>query len=168
MSDRTTDELVIELSRELVMEMAPEELPTFKAASQAYLKDPQRMLATYEAREKAMGMGIADALPLLTPAVLTVAGAVINFIIKEVLKATSAESSSLIQNTVRRIFNIFNPQETNEEAKAEVAPLTREQMKELRRIIAQEIGKTKLADDYGKLLTNAIIGRLAISVGGEP
>jgi hypothetical protein len=166
MSEATTNELVIEFSRALIMEVAPEELPSFKSASKAYLKDPKQLLATYEVREKPTSFGVADILPLFTPAVLTVAGAVINFLIKEVLKATSAESSSLIQSKVRGLFKLFQGKEAEE--KLAVPALTREQMKELRKILAQEIGKTKLPDDYAKVLTNAIIGRVAISVGGEP
>ena len=80
MSARSADDaLVAALARASVERVAPEELPLFRATSQAYFDDPSA-LERRESRDEMLGFGVDAAVMLVTPVALAVARDVIQFV----------------------------------------------------------------------------------------
>lgn len=163
MAHVASNELVIEISRDLITQLAPEELPLFRATSQAFQQDAKCVLASQDGREEMLGFGLGDAVALLTPAVLAVVSGVVTFLLAEVAKATNAASASLIQETVRRLFkSTRSPAQTST---TPLSTLTTEQLAQVRSIALKQARQMKLSETRAKVLADAIVGKLAITTG---
>ncbi len=84
MTDSTHNQLVIDLGRDLISRIAPQEIPIFRANSEAYFKDPQKTLSARAGKDETLGFGIGEAAAFLTPVVLAVTTEVIKFLAEEV------------------------------------------------------------------------------------
>ena len=65
------DDLVAALARATVERAAPEELPLFRATSEAYLRDPASVEGG-KSRDELLGFGVEAAAMLVTPVALQV------------------------------------------------------------------------------------------------
>jgi hypothetical protein len=163
MSQSDANEIVIEISRELVTQLAPEELILFRATSQAFVQNPKRVLARADARDEMLGFGLGETVALFTPAILAVASAVVNFLITEVAKAARTEGASLIQETVRKLVkSLRSPVETQDD---QHPGLTTAQLAQVRAIALQQARQMKLSDTRANVLADAIVGSLAVMIG---
>lgn len=71
-------------SRDFITQIAPQELPLFRAASDIYFKDPARFGKTPTgSADKMIGFGSAEIVDLVTPIVLIVVGEVVRFAVRE-------------------------------------------------------------------------------------
>jgi hypothetical protein len=166
MSHSASDDLVIELARAVVMQLAPEEAPWFAAASQAFVQDPKRLRGGHTPHDPMIGFGAGEAVTLLTPAALAMAGAAVQFVLSETTKATQAESTSAIQAAVRRIFKFLQPAPPKD--KGQIPALTRAQLEQVRAVALQQARRMKLSDARAKTMADAIAGKLAVSLGAAP
>lgn len=163
MQNSALDDLVIEISRDLVAQLAPEELPLFRVTSQAFLQNPKRVLAGQGAGDDMLGFGLGDAVALLTPAALAVASSVLTFLVAEMTKAASTEGKSLVQDTVHQLFKkIRSPTKSNGK---QLPPLTTEQLVQVRAIALKHAHQMKLSDPRAKVLADAIVGSLVTTIG---
>lgn len=159
MDNQTTNQLVSDISRDVLSEVAPQELPLFRAASQAYFKDPNHATTPNANSEDMLGFGAGEAVTLLTPYLLPAAVEVVKFLAEEVKKAVSEEGASLIGEKVKSLFKKYrNP----DESKNKVPPLTAEQLAQVQAIAMKEARRLRLSDKNTKLLANAIAGSLAV------
>lgn len=160
MNNQTMNQLVGDLSRDLLSEVAPQELPLFRAASQVYFKDPDLIAATKGTADDMLGFGAGEAISLFTPYLLSATGEVVKFLIEEVKKAVSEECSGMIGETVKSLFKKYrNP----DEKKNKIPPLSADQLAQVQSIVAKEARRLRLSDKNTKLLANAITGSLAVA-----
>jgi hypothetical protein len=77
----TTDrELIRELSREALVELAPEEVGTFNAATKLFFRDPEQALKPSRGSDHVLGFGVPEEIiPLLTPVALVVSTVVATY-----------------------------------------------------------------------------------------
>src|SRR4051794_23947910 len=66
------DALVVEVARGVVRQVAPQEMPLFRANSEVYRKDPQKALRGESGRDQILAFGAGLDVTLLTPVVLAV------------------------------------------------------------------------------------------------
>lgn len=162
MADWIERELVADLSRDVVMEIAPQELPTFRAMSRAYTRDPAALRQVRQQRagkEEPLAFGASEAVVLLTPVVLEVMGNVVAFLASELMSSSSEESPSMVGARVRRLFKRFH----GEGADEGVTPLTRKQLEQVRALALEQACRFELpADEAGKL-ADALVGKLVVS-----
>ena len=158
MDNQTTNQLVSDISRDVLSEVAPQEMPLFRAASQTYFRNPSASL-TQKSGDDMLGFGAGEAVTLLTPYLLPATAEVIKFLAEEVKKAVSEEGASLIGEKVKSLFKKYrNP----DESKNKVPPLTVEQLAQVQAIAMKEARRLRLSDKNTKLLANAIAGSLAV------
>jgi hypothetical protein len=155
-------DLVITLSRAVVQQLAPEELPLFRVASQAYLRNPQCVPAAGEAKDDMLGFGPGEAVALLTPVVLPVAAAVISFLIDEVGKALRSQSAATVQAAVTRLFQGAAAQNGSGERPPALTP---EQFAQVRAVAFKKARLLGLSESRAKLLADAITGGVAVQGG---
>lgn len=150
-------QLVTDLARDFVVKTAPQEVPLFRANSEAYFKDPQKALQRQTGKDEMLGFGDGAVITLLTPIVLTVMSEVVKFLMEEVKKSVKAEGAGAINQAVKSLFQKFRPQD------AKAPALTPEQLEQVRKIAIEKARQLKLSDDKAALLADSIAGSLAIS-----
>jgi hypothetical protein len=157
----TTDfenRIAADVARALIREEAPQEIPIFKANSEAYFKNPARVLAQQTpGKEDMLGFGVAEATTFLTPVVLAVMGEVVTFLIAEVKKAFEKEGSSRIEQTVRNLFRkLRGPEEKP------AVTLTQDQLREVHKRAFAKALMLKLSDARARQLADAIVSDLVL------
>jgi hypothetical protein len=153
------NQTISEVSKDLISQLAPQEKALFQPISEAYFKNPEKTLSENRAKDEMLGFGAAEAVTMLTPVVLAVSTDVIRFLLAEAQKALQSQSSDLINETVKGWFGKFHPPAD----KKSPAPLTPDQLEQVRKIAIQKAKQLKLSDKNTKLLADAIVGSLATS-----
>jgi hypothetical protein len=187
MSTTPYDDLIAEVGRDLVNEIAPQEMVLYEANSQAYFDDPKKALQPQSRREAklAMGGGVAGA-TFLTPIILAVLSDVAVYIGGKIKESAQAESGDLIADTTKELFKKFRPAKKSdaspapkEQAEAEPmttaaeapAPspeeiptptirLTAEQLKEIHEVAYAKAIALHKEEDMARLLADAVVGQL--------
>jgi hypothetical protein len=165
MSEPTVDDaLVAELARSAVARAAPEELPLFRATSEAYFENPEA-LEDREAGDEMLGFGVDAALILVTPVALAVSRDVLNFIVAQVREQAREHGAEAIDRFFDRLLK---RKEKPAAAGATPAPtpseppdLTEEQLEEVRTLALEKARQLKLAPDKAELLADSLVGSLA-------
>lgn len=160
MTDKTENQLIAELARDLISKTAPQELPLFRANSEAFFTNPEKLLAGQKGKDEMLGFGVGEAVAMMTPAVLAVTGEVVKFLVEEFKKTAKDESTAFISEAVKKMFKKFRPEEKKENSPA---PLTPEQLNQVRELALKKARQLKLSDARCKLLADALVGSLAVA-----
>lgn len=152
------DEFARELSKGLVEQFAPEELDMFDELYSEYRQDPTPPSRGERGADDPLGSGLEDVLMAVTPAASAMVTAVLSFVLGEVLKASQSEASEKIKEKVKAVFN---PQPADAE-KAKAAPLTPEQLEQVRRLAAKRGVDFGLPPDQARQMSLALIGSLSL------
>ena len=75
--------LVADVARQVVAQIAPDELPLFRATSEAYFRDPRRAARGTSGGDSLLGWGEGLDPAYLTPIVLPVVGLALSFVIDQ-------------------------------------------------------------------------------------
>jgi len=153
------NQLVADVAKELLVQVAPQEKALFRSIRDSYFKNPDKTLADQKAKDEMLGFGAAEAVTLITPFVLAVTSDVIKFLFEEAQKVMQSESTSLINDTVKSWFSKFR----HKDDKKSPPPLTAEQLEQVRKIAIKKAQQLKLSEKNTKMLADAIVGSLAIS-----
>jgi hypothetical protein len=157
MEDSVYNQMVTEVARDLLTQLAPQEKALFRSISESYFKNPEKTLSDNRAKDEMLGFGAAETVTLLTPIILAVSGDVIKFLLVEAQKAMQSESTNLINETVKSWFGRFRQKDD----KKSPPPLTPEQLEQVRKIATKKAQQLKLSEKNTKLLAEAIVGSLA-------
>jgi hypothetical protein len=162
------DELVAVLARSAVAQAAPEELPLFRATSEAYFENPDALEAQ-RSKDEMLGFGVGDALVLLTPVALAVSRDVLSFVLEQLRSQAREHGKEAIDRLVSRLLDRDEkpaPEAPGGEAEApagdaEPPDLTDEQLEEVRALAVEKARQLKLAPDKAELLADSLVGSLA-------
>jgi hypothetical protein len=158
MDNSAVNQLVKDVSRDLVTEIAPQELPLFRASSEVFFQNPDELLSGRKSKDDMLGFGTGDAVVLMTPVIMAVSQQVILFVVEQVKKSAQEESSTLIDETVKKMFKKFRSKE-----QMKPAALTAEQLAQVRKAALKKARELKLSEERAKLLADAVVGTLAVS-----
>lgn len=156
MTDSTHNQLVTDLGRDLISQIAPQEIPIFRANSEAYFKDPQKTLSARVGKDEALGFGIGEAAAFLTPIALAVITEVVKFLAEEVKKSLATETSSVINEMVKKLFKRFHPAEKKEASQA----LTKQQIEQIRQLSFAKARQLNLTEGQANLLADTLVASL--------
>ena len=158
MSAAESDALVAALARATVEKAAPEELPLFRATSEAYFEDP-KALERSGGKDEMLGFGVDAAMVLMTPVVLQVAKDVIGFLGEQLRERAREQGEGAIDRIIARIVN-----RNGGEGEAEpVEELTEEQLEQVRALAIKKGRALKLSDERATLLADSLVGSLALA-----
>jgi hypothetical protein len=164
MPDSTYNQLVSEVTRDVITQMAPQEVPLVRATSEAYFKNPEKVLATHTGKDEMLGFGTGEVVTLLTPIALAVINEVVTFLVEELKKSVKDEGASFVSVSVKAFFKKFRPAEKTEKPEKQVPPpLTGEQLARVREIALKKARQLKLSERSAKLLADSLVGSLAVS-----
>jgi hypothetical protein len=155
------DALVAQLARSAVSETAPEELPLFRATSEAYFNDPDS-LERQKSGDEMLGFGVEAAVVLVTPVALNVAKDVLNFVLEQVREQAREHGKEAIERfTDRLLTRGENAPEGGAATPAETPDLTEAQLEQVRALALEKAQQLKLAPDKAELLADSLVGSLA-------
>jgi hypothetical protein len=161
------DALVAQLARSAVSQTAPEELPLFRATSEAYFKDPES-LKRKGSGDELLGFGVDSAIVLMTPVALTVARDVLNFLVEQVRAQAREHGKDTIDRLADRLLGHGSSStaqsvtaDSSGAADPETPELTDEQLDQVRAFALEKAQQLKLAPDKAELLADSLVGSLA-------
>ncbi len=159
MSAQTTDDaLVAALARASVERAAPEELPLFRATSDAYFNDPAA-LRKQRSGDEMLGFGVDAAVMLVTPVAFAVAKDVIEFIGTHLRARAEKEGEGAIDSVLDRLLRRDEDAAATEPGT--VPGLTDEQLEQVRSLALEKAKQLKLSDTKAELLAESLVGSLA-------
>ena len=158
MSAAESDALVAALARATVEKAAPEELPLFRATSEAYFENPQA-LEQKGGKDEMLGFGVDAAMLLVTPIALQVARDVIGFLGEQLRERAREQGEGAIDRLIARLVN-----RNGGDGDAEpVEELTDEQLEQVRALAIKKGRALKLSDERATLLADSLVGSLALA-----
>jgi hypothetical protein len=161
MNDLSQNQFVVMMARDLVSELAPQEIPLFRANSEAYFKDPQKMLEGKTGKDEMLGFGTGEAISLLTPVILSVSVEVVKFVTEEVKKSLKTESASVINDVVKSMFKKYRPPEAPAGQPASPA-LTAQQLQEIHKLTLLKARQLNLQESQARQLADALVSGLVV------
>jgi hypothetical protein len=145
-------QLIGEISKELVTQIAPEEMDMFDELLQDHFENPASPTAT----DDPLGFG-AEIMVAVTPVIAGIMGIVIQFLLDEVIKAAKQESSTAIAQKVRAILNL-SPQKNDESLE-----LTKAQLAQTEEIVRTTAIRRGMAATEASELALIVVGRISLS-----
>ena len=165
---RAPDRVLVEdLAKQVLADVAPEELAIFDETAEEYHQDPRGVLSA-AGRDEAVGFGLDIA--LLTPYVLAMTGAVLTYLVNTVATAAKKESEPLIADWVHRLFRRDHgeqepAQRGTEDPPADTAAvrLSADEVEQVRKVALARAHDLELPDERARLLADAIVGGLNVA-----
>jgi hypothetical protein len=152
----------VSVARDVIVQLAPEELFTFDMVAESFLTAQRRVSRR---REEPLGFGIEAGLVLLTPIVLALA--------QSVLETLAGDAGrSLARTTAARVGKVFRRRRARPEdavaVSAQVASLSTAQLTAVRQQAVEKARQLNVDDERAALLADAIVGALATRRGARP
>jgi hypothetical protein len=151
MTITTREQFIADITYDVIVQMAPDELPLFNAVREAYFKHPEKITKGRGDKEEILGFGIGEVLPLVSPIALAVVSAAVGCI-ADTIKQSSSEA-------LKRAFKKFRY--AQDDTKHVLPVLTREQMAEVHRVAVAKARQLKLSEAQAKRLADAVVSQLA-------
>jgi hypothetical protein len=163
-------QLILEAARDVIAEVAPQELPLVTPISTAYFANPEDTLRRRRSKDKPLGFGVpAEATQLLTPIALAVTTQVVSFLAEAIGKSIKAEAPDVINDVVKSLFRklrrtqaVASPSATTAQPQSQ-ASLTPAQLRQVREIAVQKARQLGLTAGKAELLADSLVGGLAVT-----
>jgi hypothetical protein len=110
MDDLSQEQLVEVLAKDLVAQLAPQELPLFRATSQAYFQNSDKLFKGQEPKDEMLGFGVGESVTLLTPFILSILVEIVKYLSNEFASTVKMEGASYINDMVKQSFQKFRRQ----------------------------------------------------------
>ncbi len=151
--------LVEEVSRDVIAEVAPEELDLFDQLSDEYYANPTPPDLSQRAGDDALGFGLNELLIANTPAANAMITVVLGFAIQIISKAAGDESSDFVRARVKALFKRKGSAQPSQPAPVQFSTEQLRQMRAAAEAEAQRFGLD--AADAGHM-ADALFRRMAL------
>jgi hypothetical protein len=151
----TTDgrQLITDLSKQMVTQVAPEELDLFDELIEEYFDDPSPPDLSESDDDDALGFGLNEVVVAITPAAAAAASSAVGYILTEVLKSAQEESAAVLAKKVRKLFD----------PKDKTGALTTEQLRQIRRLALSQAKVFGMEAGQARSMADALVGSLALA-----
>lgn len=153
------DQLAVEVARDQVARLAPQELPLFRPLSEEYLRDPETALRPRTGRDEMLGLGPDVAASFVTPVVLAVSQGVLQFLAEDIKKSYGVDASAPITAILRKLFRRPRPDLSDESTPR----LTAAQLERVHQLALDKARLLDLPEPQARLLAESLVGGLAVS-----
>jgi len=158
MTNSDQSQLIADVARDVVAQVAPQELPLFRATSVAYFKNPEKALKKQRGKDEKLGFGAGEVVTLLTPIVLTVMTEVVTFAMATVKESLVQGSADLLNEHAKKMFKKFRAEGKNEADTP--APFTLQQIARVHKLVYEKFLHLKLSEALANRLADAIVATL--------
>jgi len=146
-------ELITDLSKDLVTQVAPEELELFDELIQEYFHDPRPQDSAEADGDDALGFGLSEAVVVITPAAAAAVSSALGYILTEVLKSAQEEGAAVLGKKIKKLLN---PKDKTE-------ALTTEQLKQIRRLALTQAKLFGVEANQARQMADALVGSLVLA-----
>lgn len=150
--------LIAGLAREAIEIIAPQELPFFRAYSEAFFRDPSKLLVEKSQKDDILGFGMGDLIELVTGPALALAAIALSILAdaaRDALKSkTEASFGALIDRVVKAVRKRSIDPEVAQEWLWKVTPV---ELKQLRERLLEDARRLKLSETKAAQLADAVI-----------
>jgi hypothetical protein len=164
MADEIKNQLIAELSRRVVIEVAPEERRAFKPISEAYFKNPEKTLKGEVGKDELIGFGIGEIALLLTPIILEIVKEVLKDVLKDSIKSSITKTAPTLLEKLkaflRQIFGDDPPQSTLPQSVQLLLPLNQEQLIQARQRAYEKALQLGVDADKASLIADSVTASL--------
>ena len=148
--------LIQEFSKEIVEEVAPEEMDLFDELVTEYFRDPTPPDDVQNPKDDPLGFGIEETLIAVTPAAAAVVNIVINYLLTEFIKIGESERTEAVKQKIKGLFGSKNKD------KDQPPPLTKDQLENIRKLALKQAIKFRIPREKAESMADALIGSLAL------
>jgi hypothetical protein len=153
------------LAREVIEEVAPGELPRYEATCSAYFEAGGRLKRS--GGDDMLGFGAPEVIEFLTPVVLLAVTRGLEALLEPAKRSLQEGVADLVRTYFKRLMKRFGLAEETRPTAAgreeEVRAVSQEELLRARAIIAKTLEDYRVPAPRRDLLTDAIVGRLAIA-----
>ena len=154
MSAATTDDAVAALARAAIARTAPEELPLFRATSEAYFDDPASV--GRGGGDTMLGFGVEAAVILVTPVALEVAKDVLVWLRAQLAERAGDQGEAALDWVTAKLTG-----RSGDAAADDTESLTDDQLTQVRSLALEKAKQLKLPEAKAELLADSLVGSLA-------
>jgi hypothetical protein len=155
--DSTDFPFISEVSKEIVAQVAPEEVELFDDLAAEYYANPQPPDLAARASDDPLGFGLDAGIVAATPAVMAMVSVAFGFVWQAAVDSFKTESQDFIAHKVKELF-----QGKKQESAPKTLALTPAQLKEVRRLCIKEATDFGMCDKDAGQMADALAGRLAM------
>jgi len=154
--DIEVQNIIKEISQNVVEKIAPEEIEMFDEISDAYFNNPKLLEPKYhKEKDDPIGFGVEGIVEMMSPAAISVVTTVVGYIITQVWGATS---SVLLDEYKSKLKSLFKKDNNGKNA----VPISKEQLKEIKEKAMQQALASHLSEEQSNNLANALIASIVI------
>jgi hypothetical protein len=145
-------QVLTEISKNLIVNIAPEELEIADELLEEYFDNPPEE----QANEDPLGFGV-EIMVAATPVIAMALQAVFNFLVEEVIKSAKTESAALIAQKVKAFF-------VRSSNKPEMT-LSQEQLQKIMLLTRKELSRGGMSPKKAEDAALRIVGKLVVAGG---
>jgi hypothetical protein len=158
MVEMAQKQLVTGIARDVIAQIAPQELPLFSITSETYFKNPNKPLGDQQGKDEMLGFGVETAAAIfISPIVLAIANGIIQSLTEDFIP----------EKTKGIINKIFKTKRTKKEKDKQVTlPLsyTRDQLQQIRDEIVTKVQRqSKCSKLKAEEIADAVVGNLFLA-----
>jgi hypothetical protein len=165
MDQTALDDVVAEIGRDLVSQLAPAELILYRAKSEAFFKDRPTGDRKGKQKDEMLGIGTAEMVTFLTPVILYALQDVLKPMVGEAAKRLGEEAGDALASTIRKLFG--RPAPVSASA-AGIPGLTQEQLTRAHATAVAAVLKWKRSPEQARRIADAIVASLATAKEAKP
>jgi hypothetical protein len=164
MNQTAFDDIVAEIGRDLVAQMAPEELILYPAKCEVYFKDRPTGKKNSRQKDEMLGLGTTEVVAFLTPVILSALTHVVKVIADEIAKQLGVDAGDLLRSAIRKLFKRSAPAGAGS---PEISGLTREQLARAHAAAVAAVLRWQQSPEQARQIADAIVANLAVASGAE-
>ena len=151
-------EAVASLSRAVVCDCAPDELPLLSSVLRSYRNNPESLRADKGAHDDMLGFGVQEIASFLTPVIVALGDSAITFLL-DIARDTAREE---LKAAIRTFLE--SPKRSDDSAAGNSTvglPLSKEEAQRLRTLIANRANDLHIPDEKAQLLVDSFLAYIA-------
>jgi hypothetical protein len=165
MDETVLDDIVGEVGRDLVSQMAPEELILYRAKSDAFFKDLRTGRKKARQTDEMLGLGAAEIVPFVTPVILYALEIAVKPLVVAAAKRLGADAGDSLSNAIRRLFKRPTRAGANS---AEVSGLTPAEVAQAHFAAVEAVLSCRRSPEQARQIADAIVAHLTIASETKP
>ncbi len=145
-------DLIKEISFIVVNEVAKDESEMFGEIFEEYYGNPAKKSGK---ADDMLGFGVDGILSVSTPVVIGMVSSVTGFLFNEIVKSLREQSTEVIKNKIRKLFN-----KKTELSKNELPEFSAAQFAEIKKLAKEEAIKFGASEDIAEKMSSSLIGSM--------
>lgn len=151
-------QVTTDLARMVIEQLAPQELPLFRATSEAFFQNPRMAMRSQAGKDEMLGFGAGEAMTYLSPILMIAASKVVEFAMEPAKEPIQQRLGDLMTRILVKIGLAKKP-----DVVGTIQPLTPAQLARARQLAIETLQQYNVPKDTCDLVADALVGKLALA-----